>query len=98
MHVLHGFVQQGPRRAAIADFRYVSQAKPAGGNAAISGDTYVVDGQNSALVFKRKYGGAVGGSLQPCAVVVGGVVKADRRVIAAKAHVQIIIGGISQLK
>src|SRR5205807_783434 len=92
--VLHRFVGRTTRGASIADFGHVVQASTPGWYQAGGGDSDVVDGQRTSLVFEVKKEGPAGGRLEPGAVVIGGVVVADRGMVSAYGEIDIVAGRI----
>ena len=52
--------------------------------------------QNTALAFKREERRTIGGRLKPGAVMVGGVVVTDGRVITPGAEIKVVVQRIFQ--
>ena len=77
--------------AAIADFKDVAQVQLAGGNFAVKRNTDVVRRDDAAAILEIEHGRTAHGGLEPGAVMIRGVVVADRRVVAADVHVEVIV-------
>src|SRR5205823_14050348 len=70
-HVLHWIADRGARAASIANLGNIVQPQPVG-NQPSGADTYVMDGQDSAIVLELEQERASHSCLHNCAVVIGG--------------------------
>src|SRR5579864_1505923 len=72
------------------------QAEEPRRNAPVGFYSDVMDGQDSALIFKGKQQRTSGRGLQPGAVVVRGVVVADGGVVATGREAEVVVVGIRE--
>src|SRR2546430_1853197 len=94
-HILHRFLSnRGTRGPPVPNLCDVVQAEMAGGDQTRRRRTHSMNRQNSSAVLELKEKGAARRCLEPSAMVIGGVVVADRGMISANSELEKITVGV----